>query len=164
MSFWFLVAGFLGTANAGRVALAVIARRPTIRDHAIAMAAGAALIVAGVFLADPLLDALDISPESWRIAAAIVLAATAIRTIIWPAASGPLAAVLITRGLAAVSVSFGADESRGTVLAAAALAFTPALLAARARRNETSALAAQLLAALQIVVAIALAVSGIRDV
>jgi hypothetical protein len=164
MSFWFLFAGFLGTANAGRVALAVVARRPAPRDLAIALAAGAALIVAGVLVADPLLDALDISPESWRIAAAIVLAATAIRTIIWPAASGPFAAVLITPELAAVSVSFGADESRGTVLAAAALAFIPALLAGRARGRETSALAAQFLAALQIVVAIALAVSGIRDV
>jgi len=72
--------------------------------------------------------------------------------------------VLVTPELAAVSVSFGADESAGKVLAAAAIALLPALLAARARRRETSALAAQFLAALQIVVAIALAVSGIRDV
>jgi hypothetical protein len=166
VSFGFLLAGFLGTANAGRVALAVVVRRDASRprDLAIAVAAGAVLIVAGVYAADPLLDALDISPESWRIAAAVVLAATAIRTIIWPAASGPFAAVLITPELAAVSVSFGADESAATVLAAAALALIPALLAARARRPETSALAAQFLAALQIVVAIALAVSGIRDV
>ena len=63
-----------------------------------------------------------------------------------------------------MSVSFGADESAGKVLAAAAIALLPALLAARARRRETSGLAAQFLAALQIVVAIALAVSGIRDV
>jgi hypothetical protein len=171
VSFGFLLAGFLATANAGRVAVAVVARRDASReaspsrDLAVAMAAGAALIVVAVLAADPLLDALDISPESWRIAAAIVLGATAIRTIVWPAASGaPLAAVLITPELAAVSVSFGADDSAGKVLAAAALALLPVLLAARARRLATSALAAQFLAALQIVVAIALAVSGIRDV
>jgi len=170
VSFGFLLAGFLATTNAGRVALAVVARREGrrpagARDLAVALAAGAVLIVVAVLLADPLLDWLDISPESWRIAAAIVLGATAVRTIVWPAASsGPFAAVLVTPELAAVSVSFGADESAGKVLAAAALALLPALLAARARRRETSALAAQFLAALQIVIAIALAVSGIRDV
>lgn len=164
MSFAFLIAGFLGATNAGRVALAVVARRSGARGLGIAVAAGAALIVAGVLVADPLLDWLDISPESWRIAAAVVLAATAIRTIIWPAASGPLAAVLITPELAALSVSFGVDEPHGRVFAAAAVALLPALLAARARRRETGALAAQFLAALQIVVAVALAVSGIRDV
>ncbi len=166
MSFGFLFAGFLATANAGRVALAVLARsrRVSARDLAVALAAGAALILVGVFIADPLLDALDISPESWRVAAAVVLGATAIRTIVWPGWNGPFAAVLITPELAAVSVSFGADERAGTVLAAAALALLPALLAARARRRETSALAARFLAATAIVVAVALAVSGIRDV
>jgi hypothetical protein len=166
VTFGFLLAGFLGATNAGRVALALTARRGTSqhRDLAVALAAGAALIVAAVFAADPLLDALDISPESWRIAAAVVLAATAIRTIIWPTWNGPFAAVLVTPELAALSISFGADESAGKVLAAAAVALIPALLAAHARRRETSALAAQFLAALQIVVAVALAVSGIRDV
>jgi hypothetical protein len=165
MSFAFLVAGFLATLNGGRVALAVAAQRPTRRDRAIAVAAGAALPVAAVLAADTLLDWLAISPESWRIAAAIVLGATAVRTIVWPAAANaPFPVVLITPELAAVSVSFGADEPVGKVLAAAALGLLPALLALRARRPEMSALAAQFLAALQIVVAIALAVSGIRDV
>jgi hypothetical protein len=165
MSFPFLVAGFLATMNAGRVALAAIAARPTPRDRAIALAAGAALALAGVLAGGALLDWLDISPESWRIAAAIVLGATAVRTIVWPAASGaPFTVVLVTPELAAVAVSFGADERTGKALAAAAIGLLPAVLALRARRPETSALAAQFLAALQIVVAIALAVSGIRDV
>jgi hypothetical protein len=38
------------------------------------------------------------------------------------------------------------------------------VLAARAQRPETSAIAARLLAALQIVVGVALGVNGIRDV
>jgi hypothetical protein len=165
MSFPFLVAGFLATMNAGRVALAAVAARPAPRERAAAVAAGAALAAAGVLAGTALLDWLEISPESWRIAAAIVLGATAVRTIVWPAASGaPFPAVLVTPELAAVAVSFGADESTGKALAAAAIGLLPALLAVRARRAETSALAAQFLAALQIVVAIALAVSGIRDV
>jgi len=164
VSFGFLVAGFLATLNAGRVALAAAARRPAPRAVAIAVGAGAVLAVAGVLAADALLDALAISPESWRIAAAIVLGAMGVRTIIWPATSGPFEVVLITPELAAVSVSFGADEAVGKVLAAALIGLLPALLAVRARGRDTSALAAQFLAALQIVVAIALAVSGIRDV
>jgi hypothetical protein len=164
VSFAFLVAGFLATMNAGRVALAAAARRPAPREVAIAIAAGAGLAVAGVLGADALLDALAISPESWRIAAAIVLGAMGIRTIIWPAWSGPFGVILITPELATVSVSFGADEAVGKVLAAAAIGLLGALLAVRARGRDTSALAAQFLAALQIVVAIALAVSGIRDV
>jgi hypothetical protein len=164
VSFAFLVAGFLATMNAGRVALAAAARRPAPREVAIAIAAGAGLAVAGVLGADALLDALAISPESWRIAAAIVLGAMGIRTIIWPAFSGPFGVILITPELATVSVSFGADAAVGKVLAAAAIGLLGALLAVRARGRDTSALAAQFLAALQIVVAIALAVSGIRDV
>jgi hypothetical protein len=166
MSFAFLVAGFLATMNAGRVALAAAARRPAPRDLAAATLAAVVLVLAGVLGADGLLDALSISPESWRIAAAVVLGAAAIRTIVWPAAApgAPFAAVLVTPELAAVAVSFGADEPSGKVLAAAALGLVPALLAYRARRRETSALGAQFLGALQVVVAIALAVSGIRDV
>jgi hypothetical protein len=164
VSFGFLVAGFLATMNAGRVALAAAARRPTPRELAIALAVAVALVVACVLGADALLDALTISPESWRIAAAVVLGAMGVRTIIWPESAAPFAVILFTPELATVSISFGADEAAGRVLAAAAIGLLPALLAVRARRRDTSALAAQFLAALQIVVAIALAVSGIRDV
>jgi hypothetical protein len=164
VSFAFLVAGFLATMNAGRVALAAVAERPARRERLIAPAAGGALAVLGLLVADPLLDWLSISPESWRIAAAIVLGAAGVRTLVAPSASAPFPVVLITPELAVVSVSFGADEPAGKALAAAALGLLPALLALRARRPDTSALAARFLAALQIVVAIALAVSGIRDV
>jgi hypothetical protein len=208
VSFGFLVAGFLSTMNAGRVALAAAERRPAPRELAIALLVAVALVVACVLGADPLLDwlsispeswriaaavvlgamgvrtiiwpgsaapfgailftpelaAVSISPESWRIAAAVVLGAMGVRTIIWPGSAAPFGAILFTPELAAVSISFGADESAGRVLAAAAIGLLPALLAVRARRRDTGVLAAQFLAALQIVVAIALAVSGIRDV
>ena len=165
MSFGFVLAGFLATANAGRVALAAQASRPGPRGLAAAALAAAALVAAAALLADPLLDALSISPESFRIAAGLVLAAAGLRTIVWPEpAPGPFPAVLVTPELAALAVSFGVDEPAWKLLAAVPLALVLALLASRARRRETAALAAQFLAALQLVVAVALAVSGIRDV
>jgi small neutral amino acid transporter SnatA (MarC family) len=165
VSFGFLVAGFLATTNAGRIAVAAQERRAGRRSFAAAIAAGAGVVVAGALAADPLLEALDVSPESWRIAAGIVLGAAGVRTIIWPApAPPPFAAVLVTPELAAVAVSFGADDPTGKVLAAAAVALLAGAVAYRTRRRSTSALIAQLLAALQIVIAAALAVAGIRDV
>jgi hypothetical protein len=165
VSFGFLVAGLLATTNAGRVALAAQAARPGPRAFAAAVLAGVAVVLVATLTADALLDALAISPESFRIAAGLVLAAAGVRTIVWPhVAPGPLAAVLVTPELVSLAVSFGADEPAGKVLAAAALALLPVALAYRARRPGTSALAAQFLAALQLVVAVALGVSGVRDV
>jgi hypothetical protein len=165
VSFGFLVATFLATTNAGRVALAAQATRPGRRDWALAVLAAAALVVVAVLVADPLLDALSISPPSFRLAAGIVLLAAGLKTLVWPApAPGPFVAVLVTPELAVAAISFGADEPAGKVLAAAALGLLPVLLAARARRPEASAVAARLLAALQIVAGVALGVNGIRDV
>jgi hypothetical protein len=121
--------------------------------------------VVAVLVADPLLDALSISPPSFRLAAGIVLLAAGLKTLVWPApAPGPFVAVLVTPELAVAAISFGADEPAGKVLAAAALGLLPVLLAARARRPEASAVAARLLAALQIVAGVALGAGGIRDV
>jgi hypothetical protein len=111
------------------------------------------------------LDALDVSPESFRIAAGLVLAAAGIRELVWPrASSAPFAAILLTPELVCLALSFGADEPTGRVLAAAALALPLAAVAALADRPRPGPLPAQFLAALQIVVAVALAVSGVRDV
>jgi hypothetical protein len=165
VSFGFLVATFLATTNAGRVALAAQAARPGRREWALAVLAAAALVVVAVLVADPLLDALSISPPSFRLAAGIVLLAAGLKTLVWPApAPGPFVAVLVTPELAVAAISFGADEPAGKVLAAAALGLLPVLLAARARRPEASAVAARLLAALQIVAGVALGAGGIRDV
>jgi hypothetical protein len=165
VSFGFLVAGFLATTNAGRVALAAQACRPGPRRFAAAPLAAAAVVAGGVLVADGLLDGLSISPESFRIAAGLVLAAAGVRTIVSPdPAPGPFAAVLVTPELTVLAISFGADEPALKVLAAAALGLVPLMLAYRARRRETSALVAQFLAALQLVVAVALGVWGIRDV
>jgi len=165
VSFGLLVAGFLATTNVGRVALAAQAARPGPRDWGAAVMGGAAVVVVGVLVSDPLLDALSISPPSFRLAAGIVLLGTGLRTLVWPTpAPGPFAAVLVTPELAVAAISFGADEPDAKVLAAAALGLLPILLAARVQRPEASAVAARLLAALQIVVGVALGVNGIRDV
>ena len=159
-----MVAGFLATTNAGRVALARPSTPPGRAGAA--LAAAAAVVVAGAVLADTVLDALAISPESLRIATGLVLAAAGVRTMIWPApAPAPLVLVLVTPELTALALSFGADEPTAKVLLAAAPAFALVALARRAHRHTTSsAVAAQFLAALQLVVAVGLAVAGIRDV
>lgn len=165
MSFAFLVAGFLATTNAGRVALAGRDERPAPRALVVALIAGLALIVVGVVLADDLLDALAISPESFRIAAGIVLAASGARSIVWPRFTGPFEAILVTPALACMAVSAGADEGTGEVLGAALIALAVVAIAATTRPREPAAgLAAQFLAALQVVIAVALVISGIRDV
>jgi hypothetical protein len=165
VSFGFLLAGFLATTNAGRVALAREESKPSLPTVGLALACGAVLVVVATVFADDLLDALSISPESFRIAAGLVLAVTAIRTLVWPnAVAGPFAAVLVTPELACVALSFGADEPAGRALGAAALTFPIVAIAATTRVRVPAVLAAQLLAALGIVVAVALAVSGMRDV
>jgi hypothetical protein len=165
VSFGFLLAGFFATTNAGRVAVAREASRPTPTTVGLALAAGAALVAAAVVFADDLLDGLSISPESFRIAAGIVLALTAVRTLVWPdAAAGPFAAVLITPELACLALSFGADEPTGRVFGAAAITVPVLATAATVRVRVPPAVVAQLLAALQVVVAVGLAISGIRDV
>jgi hypothetical protein len=164
MSFAFLLAGFIATTNAGRVALACPGGRPVSRILALALLAGGGLVVAGALVADPLLDALEISPESFRIAAGLVLAAAGLRTIVWPRPSGPFVAILVTPELACLAVSFGADDAMVKVLGAAAIALVIVAIAAVAGPREPTGRAAQFLAALAVVVAVALVVSGIRDV
>ena len=138
---------------------------PRLRTVVLALAGGVVLVVVATVFADDLLEALSISPESFRIAAGLVLAVTGIRTLLWPnAVAGPFAAVLITPELACVALSFGADQSTGRALGAAALTLPILAIAATTRARLPPAVGAQLLAALQIVVAVALAVSGMRDV
>jgi hypothetical protein len=165
MSFGFLVAGFLATTNAGRVALAARAGRPSRRSVALALLLGFGLAAVTVVFAGDLLDGLAISPESFRIAAGMVLAATGLRSIVWPQpAPGPFAAVLVTPELVVLGISFGADESTVRALGAAAISIPIVAWAALSPWRQPAALAAQFLAALQVVVAVALGVSGIRDV
>jgi small neutral amino acid transporter SnatA (MarC family) len=150
--------------NPGRVALALGAGRPRLALLSLALLAGFALVVVAALLADDLLDLLEISPESIRIAAGLVLAVNGLRTLVGSvSSSGPLAAV-VTPELALLALTAGADEPVGRVLAAAALALALVAPAALVGRRGLLVPVARFLAALQVVVAVALVVSGVRDV
>jgi hypothetical protein len=165
VSFGLMVAGFVATTNAGRVALARDATHPSIQARVLAVGLGCGVVVLSVVFADDALDALDISPESFRIAAGLVLAAVGIADLAWPhVADAPFAAILVRPELVCVALSFGADEPTGRVLAAGAVAFVLVAVTALGDRPRPGPIPAQLLAALQIVVAVALTVSGVRDV
>jgi small neutral amino acid transporter SnatA (MarC family) len=162
MSFGFLVAAFLGVTNAGRVG---VARLDAGGSPVLPLVAGFVLVAAAALLAEELLDLLAISPESLRIAAGLVLAVTGLWALVGPVAhSGPVVSALITPELAVLAVSAGADERPVEVLGAAALALALVALACVAPRRELLVPAARLLAALQVIVAVALVVSGVRDV
>jgi hypothetical protein len=121
------------------VGLAAQNSQPGDMSRALALLIGVGLVAVSTAFAGDLLDGLAISPESFRIAAGLVLAAMCLRTIAWPEPMvGPFAAVLVTPELTCLAISFGVDE--------------PLVLGA------------QFLAALGLVVAVALVVSGIRDV
>ncbi|HMN98682.1 MAG TPA: hypothetical protein PKD59_04665 [Miltoncostaeaceae bacterium] len=164
MTFALMLAGFLGTTNAGRVALGLGEGRAPRRTLAVVLAAGAALILAGVLLADPLLDALDVSPESFRIGAGIVLAALGAATLVRPRPGGPAGALLVTPDLACMAIASSADEGVGPALGAAAIALALVAALALLPRLGPAGRAAPFLAALQVVVGVALVVSGVRDV
>ena len=128
------------------------------------MLAGFVVVAAGVLLADELLDRLAISPESFRIAAGLVLAVAGLWALVGAiAVSGPYSAV-VTPELALRAVSAGADEPTGKVLAAAAIAFAVGALASVPVGRRLLAPAARFLSALQVVVGVALVVSGVQDV
>jgi hypothetical protein len=160
-----MVAGFIATTNASRVALARDATHPSTQARVLAVGLGCGVVVLSVVFADDALDALDISPESFRIAAGLVLAAAGIADLAWPhVADAPFAAILVRPELVCVALSFGADEPTGRVLAAGAFALVLVAVAALGDRPRPGPIPAQFLAALQIVVAVALTVSGVRDV
>ena len=164
MSFWLMLAGFLGTTNAGRVALALGEGRAPRRLLGSAVAAGAALVLILALVADPLLDALDISPESFRIAAGIVLVAAGAFTLVRPRPSGPPAAVLVTPELACMAIAASADEGVAPAIGAAAIALAVVAALALLPRVAPAGRAAPFLAALAVIVGVALVVAGVRDV
>ena len=135
MSFALLVLGLVATVGLQRDRLPL----------------AAAVIVAGAVFGGALLDALSISPETFRIAAGIVLTVGGARSLVRPARGW------VTGELACLSVVAGADHSTAAALLAGAIA----LLLARPLAHER---AGRLLAAAQIVVGVALAVSGVRSV
>ena len=180
MSLGFPVLAFVAVVNPARVRLgAPVKERAGLvaLGSLVALAAGAALVV----LAGEILAAVDVSPESFRLATGLVLAVEGAWTLVRlpsPAEAGlpgrlgalvPVAfPLLLTPGLVALALSAGADASTAEALGALAVALVAASASAAVERGSLPALlltaVARLLAAAEIVAAVAIAVEGIRDV
>lgn len=182
-----LLVAFLAAVNPPAAALA-LGRGPGlpsgVRERVgvvfVGVAVAALLFAAAAIGADKALDALDIAPESFRVAAGIVMASMGVLTLWlgrtpseepptdWTAGIFPLGLPLLAGpgGLVA-AISYGADKGEGKTLAAAAVALAVAAAVAvpgveRLRRAADAF--ARLLAALLVVVAAGLVVTGVRDI
>jgi small neutral amino acid transporter SnatA (MarC family) len=178
VSFAFLAFAFVAAVNPCRVRLVLPERRAAVALGAL-LALGA---VAGIaVLGGALLDALDISPESFRLGAALVLALEGARALLFgrpgaePELAGLLAAavpvafpLLLTPGVVALAVAAGGDDVEAEAVGALALALALVLAATvvpRDPRNDALlAAGGRLLGALEVAAGVALAVGAIRDV
>ncbi len=180
MSGWFVLVAYLAAVNPPRLRphLAASEERGTPRD----LAVGAAVVAIGglvlVLAADGILDVLDITDETWRLAAGVICLLVGARAMVVPqfgsmpqpvgdTALVPIAfPLLFTPQLAALAVLFGATEPlpmawgwlTASVVAGAASG------GLRQRRPELWLALARVLAAALIVAGIALLIAGIRDV
>lgn len=178
MSFGFLLLAFVAAVNPCRTRLGLHASRSAVvLGSLIALAAGSALAVAG----RAVLDALDVSPESFRLAAGLVLALEGLRALVVPqpgpvpeltgfgAALVPVAfPLLLQPGVVVLALSAGGDRVAGEAVGALAVALLLVCLAAAqpigARGEGLFAAGGRLLGALEIAAGVALAVDAIRDV
>jgi small neutral amino acid transporter SnatA (MarC family) len=169
----------LVAANPPAVAAALRGAQPR-REMAVAAAIAAALAGTAALLSGPALDALDVSPASFQVAAAVVLGVAGVRWLVvgpwrlpdgmavggWRDVAVPLLfPVLVTPQVVVVSTSLGADHGVGPVVvgAAAASALVWAAAVARARPLLWSA-ASRFVGMGAVVLALALATDGIKTV
>jgi small neutral amino acid transporter SnatA (MarC family) len=178
VSFGFLLLAFGAAVNPCRTRLALPGSRAAlVLGSLVALAAGAALAVAG----DVLLEALDVSPESFRLAAGLVLTLEGLRALVLPrpaeepelpglgAALVPVAfPLLLQPGVVVLALAAGADgvvgEGIGALAVALLLVGLARLVPLGARGEGLFAAGARILGALEIVAGAALAVDAIRDV
>lgn len=178
MTFAFLVFAFVAAVNPCRLLLALPERRAAAALGALLALAAVAGIAA---LGGALLEALAISPESFRLGAALVLALEGARALVLarpgaePELAGLKAAVvpvafplLLSPGVVALAVAAGGDDVEAEAVGALAVALA-ALLAVTlvprgARADSLLVAGGRLLAALEIAAGVALAVGAIRDV
>jgi small neutral amino acid transporter SnatA (MarC family) len=178
VSLVFLVVAFVAAVNPCRARLGFPGPwLPLALGSALAALAAAALAAAG----GSVLDALDVSPESFRLAAGFVLVVEGARTLAWPrpatehglpglwAAVVPAAfPLLLQPGVVVLALAAGGDEVVGRTLVALAVALGAAA-AAGAVRDGVGAegllvAGSRLLGAIELTAGVALAVDAIRDV
>jgi small neutral amino acid transporter SnatA (MarC family) len=178
MSFAFLLFALVAAVNPCRVRLVLPEWRTVVAFGAL-IALGSAAAAAAV--GGALLDALDISPETFRLAVAVVLALEGARALVLArpttepelgglgAALVPVAfPLLLTPGVIALAVAAGGDDIAAEGVGALALAFALVLLATLVPRGERAdallAAGGRILGAAEIAAGIALAVDSLHDV
>jgi len=178
VSFAFLLLALVASANPCRVRLVLPERRAAVALGAL-IALGSAAGVAAV--GGAFLDALDITPETFRLAAAVVLALEGARALVLArparepeldglgAALVPVAfPLLLTPGVVMLALTAGADEIVGEAVAALVLTFAlvlaTTLIPRGARADALLAAGGRLLGAVEIAAGIALAVDSLHDV
>lgn len=179
MTGWFVFVAYVAAVNPPRLRPHLSAgAEPAVPRHL--FVGTAAVVAAGlviVVVASNILDGLDITDETWRLAAGVVCVLVAARAIVFPRlgpvpeAAGlgliPVAfPLLFTPQLASLAVLFGATESfamAGGGLVTAVIAGSAVGLL-RMQRPELWLALTRLLAAVLIVVGTALVIAGIRDV
>jgi small neutral amino acid transporter SnatA (MarC family) len=178
VSFWFLLLAFATSLNACRLRRAFPTGPPTLAlGSVLAMGAGTALALSG----RAVLAALDISPESFRLAAALVLTLEGARALLsgpptttsalpgLRAALVPVAfPLLLQPGVVVLALAAGGDgvsrPALGALAVALLLVIGTGLLPRGPRAEALLAAGGRLLGALEIVVGVALAVDALRDV
>ncbi len=181
MTLWFIYSTYIAAVNPARLRLALPDSDGRARPGPLAVGTAIAMAVSAVLIAvsSDLLAALEISPETWRMAAGIVIGIVGVRVLAFPqraeepqlsgswAGLVPVAfPLLITPELIALVTIFGATEpavrSIGGVAAALALGLGSGFAAYR--RPSLWSATARLFGALLILGGIAMLVEGIRDV
>ena len=178
-----LVATALAALNPARTRLGVPEAGDRARPFPIVAGTAAGLVVAIGLAAvsGPFLDVLEVNPETFRIAAGLVLAVAGLRSIVWPrpaeepelggrrAAVWPVAVPrVLSPEVAALALTAGSIE--GVAVTAAALAAAGGalvLLGLVARRPVADGVlrwAGSILAVLLVVAAAFVMIDGIRDV
>lgn len=175
---------FLAAVNPAAVALAAWApSRPRARAAeagVTGLAVAAALVLAAALGANSLLDALDIAPETFRIAAGMVMLTAGAYAVArarvaaaafedgWKGGISPLGLpLLLGPAVAVAALSYGADEGAAKTFAAALPALALAAALTVARPHGWTALTdgvARLLGAGLVAVAAGLIVDGVRDI
>jgi small neutral amino acid transporter SnatA (MarC family) len=178
VSFAFLLLALVASTNPCRVRLVLPERRAAVALGAL-IALGSASVVAAV--GGAFLDALDITPETFRLASAVVLALEGTRALVLgraapePELSGLGAALvpvafplLLTPGVVVLALTAGGDDIVGQAVGALAVAFALVLLATLlprgARASALLAAGGRLLGATEVAAGVALAVDSLHDV
>lgn len=183
MNFAFYAFAFFVVANPFRWWLSLPDQDGRTRYQALAVGVTVLAVVAAVIaaVAGLMLDWLDISPETWRIAAGIVVIGAGLWVMVFPQRRSEAALpgywagvvpiffpVLLAPELYVLLKSTGVDAGSGVTLGALAHPVAAVLALGIVPRTPTSAAIltglSRLLGALAVVIGIALIISGIRDV